>query len=186
MKLLTKMILCLVFAGGSLFLSAQGSTRHSIGFQVNPYIDDLLFTNTSVKPVYAFRYTYNVNDHLSLGPEFSGYHIIMLNSDPNFTISNFNIGAFARYSFLPESRIKPFFEVSPYYTFHSYKNFPETNYYGTLPPDKTSYFSGYIAPGITLFNKSRNVSLDLMYKFSNKQFVNGSKSVFSYRLNIRF
>jgi hypothetical protein len=110
----------------------------------------------------------------------------MLNSDPNFTISNFNIGAFARYSLLPKSRIRPFFELSPYYTFHSYKNFPEANYYGTLPPEKTSYFSGYIAPGITLFNKSRNVSLDLMYKFSNKQFVNGSKSVFSYRLNINF
>jgi hypothetical protein len=186
MKLLTKMILCLVFAGYSLLLSAQGSKKHSIGFQVNPYIDDLLFTSTSVKPVYALRYTYNVNDNLSLGPEFSGYHIIMQNLDPNFTISNFNIGAFARYSLLPRSRIKPFFELSPYYTFHSYKNFPEANFYGTLPPGKTSYFSGYIAPGITLYSKSRNVSLDLMYKFSNKQFVNGNKSVFSYRLNINF
>lgn len=186
MKLLAKLILSIVFAGYSLFLSAQGSTKHSIGFQVNPYFDDLLFSSTSVKPVYALRYTYNINDHLSLGPEFSGYNIIMLNSDPNFTISNYNFGVFARYSLLPESRIKPFFEVSPYYTFHSYKNFPEANYYGTLPPEKTSYFSGFIAPGISLYSKSRKVSLDLMYKFSDKPFVNGNKSVFSYRLNFNF
>ena len=106
MKLLAKMILCLVFAGYSFLISAQGSKKHSIGFQVNPYIDDLLFTSTSVKPVYALRYSYNVNDHFSLGPEFSGYNIIMLNLDPNFTISNFNIGAFARYSFRDPTRLK--------------------------------------------------------------------------------
>jgi len=186
MKLLAKMIFCLVFAGFSLFLSAQGSTKHSIGFQLNPYINDLLFTGTSFIPVYALRYSYNVDDHFSFGPELSGHQIVMKNFEPNFISSSFNIGVYARYTFMPESRIRPFLELSPYYTFHSYKNFPDIQFYGTLPEMKSSYFSGYVAPGITLFNKSRNVSLDLMYKFSNKYFVNGNKSVFSYRLNINF
>jgi hypothetical protein len=110
----------------------------------------------------------------------------MLNTEPNFTISHLNIGGFVRYSFLPGSRIMPFGEISPYYTFSSYKNGPENVYPGMEPEGKSNYFSGYIAPGISLLNKSRNIKLDLMYKFSDKVFVNGNKSVFSYRLNINF
>jgi hypothetical protein len=77
-------------------------------------------------------------------------------------------------------------EVSSYYTYHYWKNGPEVTFGEFEPNDSKSFLTGYVAPGISLFSKSRKMSLDLMYKFSNKTFVNNQKSVFSYRLNFWF
>ena len=102
---------------------------------------------------------------------------------PVYKSSNFNLGGFIRYSFLPESRIKPFFELSSYYTFYNYKNLGTG---GAETSGSDNYLSGYLAPGISLFSKSKKFSIDLFYKFSNKDFINGKQSVLSYRLNFRF
>ncbi len=184
MKVLSRTIFSILFAGLCMSSSSQSIGRHSIGLQLNPYIDESLFTNTFIKPVYAFRYTLGINEHITIGPELSGFHTKAHVNDYSF--GSFNAGGFFRYSFLPVSRIKPFVELSSYYTNHYWKNGPEDSFPGVEPNGSISSVSGYIAPGISLFSKSGKVSLDLFYKFSNKTFVNAKQSVLSYRLNFKF
>jgi hypothetical protein len=186
MKMLFKTILSFVFVVFSLISSAQSGTNNSIGLQLNPYLNADLFNGNSIALVYALRYNLSIKDHITLGPELSGFQSKLLYLDPNYKYSNFNVGGFFRYSFSPASRVRPFFELSPYYTFSSYKNLPENTYNGVPTNGKDSFLSGYLAPGISLFNKSHKFSLDLFYKFSTKMFVNNEKSVLSYRLNFRF
>lgn len=183
MKILLKTILSIVFVGFYLISSAQTGMNQSIGLQLNPYLDESLFNGNAIKPVYALRYTFSIKDHITLGPELSGSFIRVPSVGPAFKSSNIKLGGFLRYSFLPESRIKPFFELSTYYTFHHYKNHVTG---GIETSGSDSYLSGYLAPGISLFSKSRKFSIDLFYKFSNKDFVNGKQSVLSYRFNFRF
>jgi len=184
MKILGRTILCILISGNCVISSSQGVGKHSIGLQLNPFIDEHLFNHEFYKPVYAFRYTLGIKEHITLGPEISGFYAKAYVND--FTMGNINVGGFFRYSFLPQSRFKPFLEVSPYYTYHYWKNGPEISLGELEPNGSKSYLSGYVAPGITLLSKSRKISLDLMYKFSNKTFVNDEKSVFSYRLNFWF
>jgi hypothetical protein len=183
MKILFKTILSIVFVGFCLISSAQSGMNHSIGLQLNPYLDKSLFNGNAIKPVYALRYTFSIKDHITLGPELSGSFMRLPTAGPVYKSSNINLGGFFRYSFLEESRIKPFFELSSYYTFLNYK---QHGLGTTWTNGSDSYLSGYLAPGISLFSKSRNFSFDLFYKFSNKDFVNGKQSVLSYRLNFRF
>jgi len=184
MKILGRTILCILLSGYCVISSSQSVDKNSIGLQVNPFFDGHLFNHEFYSPVYAFRYTLGIKEHITLGPELSGFYTKTYVDD--FTTGNINFGGFFRYSFLPQSRIKPFVEVSSYYTYHYWKNFPEITLDDTEPNGSKNFLSGYVAPGITLFSKSRKISLDLMYKFSNKPFVNGEKSVFSYRLNFWF
>jgi len=161
-------------------IQAQDNTKNSsIGIQFNPYLDSQFFDGISKKYVFAFRYGFNIKDHLSLGPEVSGY----FRHHDNINFSDFNLGCFVRYTLLPTSRIRPFLEFSPYYSIFHY----EVTTLEGVDIDET-YFSGYLSPGISLYTKNRKVSLDLMYKFSitDKPFVDGNKSVFSYRLNFNF
>lgn len=184
MKTISRTIISILLSGYCVISSAQSIGNHSIGLQINPYVDEFLFTNTFIKPVYAFRYTLGIKEHITFGPELSGFYAKARVND--YTFGNFNIGGFFRYSFLPASRIKPFIELSPYYTYHYWKNGPEDTFTGVEPSGSKSLISGYIAPGISLFSKSGKVSLDLFYKFSNKSFVNEKQSVLSYRLNFKF
>lgn len=186
MKMLLKTTLSIVLIGFCLNSTAQTAMNHSIGLQLNPYLNASLFNGAAIKPVYALRYTFSIKDHITLGPELSGNFVRVPTVAPGYTSSNINLGGFLRYSFFPESRVKPFFELSSYYTFYSYKNRPADTYIGPEPSGNGSYLSGYLAPGISLFSKSQKFSIDLFYKFSNKDFVNGKQSVLSYRLNFIF
>lgn len=185
MNMLLKTILSIVFIGFCLISSAQTGMNHSIGLQLNPYIDEALFNRYSFKTVYALRYTFSIKDRITLGPEVSGSYF-RTPVQPHFTSYKINVGGFFRYSFFPESRVKPFFELSSYYTYYSYKYGNEVQQWGIKQSGSGSYLSGYLAPGISLFSKSRKLSIDLFYKFSNKYFVNDKHSVLSYRLNLRF
>jgi len=184
MKILSSTIISILLSSYCVISSSQSVGNHSIGLQLNPYVDEFLFNSTFFKPVYAFRYTLGIKEHITFGPELSGFYAKAHVND--FTLGNINVGGFFRYSFLSESRVKPFIEVSPYYTYHYWKNGPENPFTELEPNGSKSFLSGYIAPGITLFSKSRKVSLDLFYKFSNKTFVNDKQSVLSYRLNFKF
>ncbi|NLJ42451.1 MAG: autotransporter domain-containing protein [Bacteroidales bacterium] len=185
MKIAGRTILCILLSGYCAISSSQTAGKHSVGLQLNPFFDEHLFNHESYSPVYAFRYTFGIKKHITFGPELSGFYTKTYTDD--FTSGNFNAGAYIRYSFLPQSRLKPFLEASSYYTYHYWKNGPEINLDVNAEPNGSkSYLSGYVAPGITLSGKSGKISLDLMYKFSNKTFVNGGKSVFSYRLNFWF
>lgn len=182
--MLFKTILSIALVSFCLMSSAQNKTSHSIGLQLNPYINADLFAGINIRYVYALRYSFSIKDHITLGPELSGYYF--KENSVDYSASIVNIGGFFRYSFFPEARVKPFFELSPYYSFFNYKNLPENAYPSMLPKGTDSYLSGYLAPGVSLFNKSKKISLDLFYKFSNKNFVNGNQAVLSYRLNFRF
>lgn len=187
MKILLQIIACssfAIFSQGAL--EAQTEKKQSVGIQLNPYIDSDLTDGNFIKPVFALRYGYNLTKNFSLGPEISGHYVTTLRDQTDLHISAINAGAFFRYSILPDSRIKPFFEISPYYTFHHFKSSDIVTMEGVGKDDRKEFFSGYLSPGISLYSKSRRLSFDLMYKFSNKNFVNEHKSAFSYRLNINF
>lgn len=184
MKILSRTILCVIFSGYCVISSSQSVGKQSVGLQLNPFLDEHLFNHEFYSPVYAIRYTFSIKDHITLGPEFSGFYTKTFADD--YTFGNINAGGYFRYSFLPQSRVKPFLEASSFYTYHYWKNGPEISIDDTPPNGSKSFLSGYIAPGISLFNKSRKMSMDLMYKFSDKPFVNDKKSVFSYRLNFWF
>lgn len=181
-------VLCLI---GVSFISVAGYAQddrksHSIGIQLNPYMDSFLFEGTFIKPVFAGRYGYNLNSNLSFGPEISGYFIHHNSDQVDFNISNLNLGGFVRYSFLPASGIRPFFEASPYFTFHHLKSGTIQTQEGTGMDVSRNSLNGYISPGVSLYTKNHKFSLDLMYKFSNSGFVNGHKSAFTYRINFNF
>ena len=167
-------------------VQAQDNNKNSsIGIQFNPYLDSYLFDRIFTKYVFAIRYGFNINDHLSFGPEFSGYY--MHHTITEF--SDFNLGGFLRYTSFPTSRIKPFLEFSPYYSKYHYKT--NATQYSEGVDKEFTYLSGYLSPGISLYTKNRKFSLDLMYKFSITDkpvapFANSNKSVFSYRLNFNF
>jgi hypothetical protein len=161
-------------------IQAQDNTKNSsIGIQFNPYLNSYYFDGVSKKYIFAFRYGFNIKDHLSFGPEVSGY--FRLHDNINF--SDFHFGGFMRYTLLPTSRIRPFLEFSPYYSIFHY----EMTTLEGVEHDMT-YFSGYLSPGISLYTKNRKFSLDLMYKFmiTDNPDVIFNKSVFSYRLNFNF
>ena len=172
---------CLIFYNATV-QSQDITKKHSIGLQFNPYLDSYFFDGINTKWVFAARYSFNIKDHLSFGPEFSGFYL-----DHSITkFTDFNFGGFVRYALLPKYRIKPFVEFSPYWSIYHFKIDPGPSWEGI--DRESTYLSGYLSPGISLYTKNRKFSLDLMYKFSvtDKPFVNGNKSVFTYRFNFNF
>jgi hypothetical protein len=184
MKIFCRTILCVAISGYCIISSAQNAGKNSIGLQLNPYLNNHLFNHEFYEPVFAFRYTFSINEHVTLGPELSGFY--MKDYGNTFSFGNINAGGYFRYSVLPKSRLKPFMEISSYYTYHYWKTNQEISFSEIDPTGSKSFLTGYIAPGISLFSKSRKISLDLLYKFSNKTFVNLEKTCFSYRLNFWF
>lgn len=170
---------------GSAYAQDAGK-RNSIGIQLNPYLDSHFFDGTFFSPVFAGRYGYSLNKYLTVGPEISGYYVLRDEVKSDLHISSLNVGGFLRYSLIPASRVRPFFEFSPYYTFYHFKSEAIVTQEGIGKEYSDSWFSGYLSPGLTLYSKNRRFSLDLMYKFSNKDFISGNKSVFTYRLNFNF
>jgi hypothetical protein len=161
MKMLLKTILSIALISFCLISSAQTGKNHSIGLQLNPYLDESLFNGNEIKPVYALRYTFSIKDHITIGPELSGSFMRVPTVGPVYKSSIINLGGFFRYTFFPESRVKPFFELSTYYTFYSSKYKSVNTYYAIDPSVKGTYLSGYLAPGISLFSKSQKFSIDL-------------------------
>lgn len=185
MKTLIGLFLCLVITCFNLNVSAQENRKSSISFQLNPYLNENLFKGESVTLCYAIRYNFSIKYHITLGPEVSGFYFNPKNDNNEnpYIANNINIGGYFRYSFLPKSWFNPFVELSSYVSI----GFPANKVENAIPPNSVEpYLSGYIAPGLTLFNKSDRFSLDLFYKFSKDPFVNNQLSVFSYRINIKF
>lgn len=188
MKKLRKFSLLFVLFSALVGSAYSQSTNlnNSIGLQLNPYFDTQLFQGNSLKTVFALRYSHSFNKHLSFGPEFSGYNIIALHHPSDFNASALNLGFFVRYTLLPDSRIRPFLEFSPYYSFGHVKSSVIQTRDGVGVDSWNNRLTGYIGPGFTLVSKSKRITLDLFYKFTNTGFVNGNKSALTYRLNFNF
>jgi hypothetical protein len=154
--------------------------RNQIGLQLNPYLNAELFRGFLAQPVFGIRYAYQVTPHFSTGPEVNGFFPVNLRPGNDFNFFRLGAGAFARYSFFTESRVRVFAEILPYY---SYDYWAEDQW---LPESRESKFGICLSPGLSLFSKSRKFSVDLYMKFSNIDFVNGKNYVFSYKVNYHF
>jgi hypothetical protein len=158
--------------------------KNQIGIQLNPYINERFLMAGGLRMidvVSSLRYGYSITKNVTAGMEFSCGFPININAHQNF--KNFNyfgykIGSYARYSILSERRFQIFAEASPYFS-HYWREL-------TSSSDQTPYtdnkFGYYVAPGVTLFSKSKRISFDLYYKFSNLKYT----SVLSYKVNFNF
>jgi hypothetical protein len=182
----TKVIfIFLAIISTSVTISAQNSDnktsiseyKNQIGIQLNPLFDN----NETFSPIiYGLRYGYRIYKPLTLGAELSGSFPAF--NDPYVRYSDLRIGAFARYTFLPEKRIQGFLEASPFFA-HTY--FRGTEFY---PGDVIlNQFGLYVAPGLSLFTKSRKLSMDLYYKFYvHPGDMYSRHNTISYKLNFHF
>ena len=154
--------------------------KNQIGLQLNPYLDENLFRGFMPELVFGIRYAYHVAPHFSAGPEVNGFFPVNLKSGNDLFFFRLGAGAFARYSFFPESRVRVFAEVLPYY---SYRYWEENQW---LPELRESRFGLCLSPGASLYSRSGRFSIDLYIKFSNIDFVNSKNYVFSYKVNYHF
>ena len=160
--------------------AGQTSYRNQIGIQFNPYLNSDLFSGFLAQPVFGVRYAYQATPHFSTGPEVNGFFPVNLGPGSNLNFFRLGVGAFARYSFFTESRVRVFAEILPYY---SYDYWAENQW---LPESRESKFGICLSPGLSLYSRSRKFSVDLYMKFSNIEFVNGKNYVFSYKVNYHF
>lgn len=159
--------------------TGQKQSVHQVGLQLNPYLDESLFRGFMTEVIFGIRYAYHVTPHLSIGPEINGFTPIYFDSFNKWNHYRLGAGAFARYSFFTESRVRVFAEVLPFY---SYRYREENQWTSEL---KDSRFGVCLSPGLSLYSKSRKFSVDLYMKFSNIEFVN-KKVEFSYKVNYHF
>lgn len=166
----------------------KGSTiykKNQIGIQFNPYINQQFFDFKIMNTVSALRYGYRITKNITTGLEFSCNFPINIGSGQNFHYFNYfsyKIGFFTRYSILSDRRFQIFAEASPYLS-HYFREWTSSSDHSAFRVNKLGY---YAAPGITLYSKTKRISFDLYYKFSNLSFVNSQKSVLSYKLNYNF
>ncbi|MEI6048828.1 MAG: hypothetical protein WCS03_08005 [Bacteroidota bacterium] len=166
----------------------KGSTiykKNQIGIQFNPYINEQFFDFQIMNIVSALRYGYRITKNVTTGMEFSCGFPVNIDAGQNFHIFNYfsyNIGLFGRYSILAEKRFQIFAEASPYLSHYS-REWTSSSDHSAFRVNKFGY---YVAPGVTLYSKSKRISFDLYYKFSNLTFINSNNSVVSYKVNYNF
>jgi hypothetical protein len=178
-----------------VILSQDRETRESInykknqiGIQFNPFINDRMLSTgglSLIDIVSSLRYGYRITKNVTTGMEFSCGFPININSGKNFHYFNYfsyRIGLYARYSILSERRLQLFAEASPFFS-HYTRDFTSSS---DPSPFRINKFGYYVAPGVTLYSKSKRISFDLYYKFSDLMFKNGRKSVISYKVNYNF
>lgn len=176
------LLLALILCSSSIIVSAQDKNssipfyKNIIGLQLNPFLNS---NETFDALAYGIRYGYRITKPLTMGVEFSG-------SLPafNYYLKHFDYkaGIFARYTFMPEKRINPFIEVSPFF---SHRYYPASESYPATIENK---FGLYGAPGISLFSKNRKYSFDLYYKIyfhPNNSFADYGNTI-SYKVNFHF
>jgi hypothetical protein len=152
--------------------------KNLIGIQFDPYSDpNELFTSF----VYGIRFGHKVSNPITFGGELAGSFPNNLRNFGQRDINSLTIGLYARYAFLIEKRIQPFIEASPFFR---YRHVSAQSF---LPPSDKSNLGIYIAPGVSLFTKNRNVSLDLYYKFFfPPSGIYNERSTFSFKVNFHF
>lgn len=184
------MLVCSFVISTVLAQNDEGSEykfKHSVGVQANPYpyIGQGFSWNRFQAYSYALRYGYSINEKFTLGIEFSAYQYKMLQYKYVMTEGKaLQAGLLGRYRLPDLKNFKPFVEISLYYRDH--------DSWVQLPHDIERTFnndlclSGFVALGANWRLFTDRLSLDVMYKFSNREFVNSRKHVMTYRLNFHF
>lgn len=155
--------------------------KNQIGIQLNPYLDKELFSDY-MHPIAGIRYGYKFIQPIIAGVEVSGSCSYFFHHTDHIPTYNIRAGIFTRYSIPSAKRIQGFVEVSPYisHTYYIHASYDDDSGLGI------NKFGVYIAPGISLYSKSKKFSFDLYYKFSNLKNFNGHKSMISYKFNFNF
>lgn len=159
--------------------------RNQIGIQLNPIINDQFLDLNYINTVSALRYGYRITKNFTTGMEFACYFPININSHQNFRLFNYfnySIGLTARYSIFSEKRFQIFAEISPYFIHYGRELTSLTD----NSPFSLNKFGLYSAPGVTLYSKSKRISFDLYYQFSNLRYSSGKYSSLSYKINFNF
>ncbi|HEX2920243.1 MAG TPA: hypothetical protein VHO50_03665 [Bacteroidales bacterium] len=99
-----------------------------------------------------------------------------------FNASKYRIGLYARYSLFSEKRLQVFAEASPYLV-HYKREWASSSDHTPFTTNKIRY---YLAPGVSLYSKSKRISFDLYYKFYEDLLTDKIKSVVSYKVNFNF
>lgn len=160
--------------------------RNQIGIQLNPFFDQQFFSFSGyMRTVAALRYGYRITRNVTTGMEFGCSFPIDVNSGRNYNYYDYfsyRISLYTRYSILTEKRFQIFAEASPHFS-HFWSEMTSTFDPSAYRINKFGY---YVAPGVSLYSKSKRISFDIYYKFSNLMFMNGNKSLLSYKLNYNF
>ncbi len=162
--------------------------RNQIGILFNPFINEGFFRPRGlgvINIVSSVRYGYRITKNITTGIEISCDFPIRTNSGQDFRYFNYfgyKTGMYSRYLFPAHSRFQIYAEASPYF----YHYWRETISTSSMTPYRKDKFGYYVAPGLTFYTKSKKVSFDLYYKFSNIMFLNGKRSVLSYKVNFIF
>jgi hypothetical protein len=192
MKTKTLFISLLILSSSVIvFSQAQTETkqinrRNQIGIQLNPHLDQNIFDFTIMNTVSAIRYGYKVTKNITTGAEFSCNFPVNIGSSSQtfhfFNYFSYAIGLYGRYSIMDEKRFQIFAEASPYISHYS-REWTSSSDHSAFRVTKFGY---YVAPGVTLYSKTRKISFDLYYKFSNLSMVNSRHSELSFKVNYNF
>ncbi len=157
--------------------------KQLIGIQLNPYLSENLFSGETVQSfVFAIRYGLIYQIGISFGPEFSGNYT----KHPVFRAHSLNYGLYCRYTFLRKKPVSPFIELSGYYQTNK-TTITDTSYINNgqefFINNKLSY---YVAPGISIRLVKNMFNIDILFKFSTDEFLNGKQFVPSIRFQYGF
>jgi hypothetical protein len=190
LKLIRNIVVVVLFVVSSKGLFAQTETnarkfKQSFGTQYNyaaPSLYDYIWRGHTKRNVFAFRCGYIIYPNIIIGPEISGF--VYRNEYARLTTLNY--GGFARYSLQKVPIIRPFAEISIYYS-HYFGWYIENSINEVKNKISESVgVAGYIAPGISICMLKNRISYDVMYKFSNKELVFLKNNMISFRLNYNF
>jgi hypothetical protein len=184
----TQELFCQEFGGTELMPIQK---KHSIGFQVNPFIDESFWHNISTIElsdflwVSSFRYLYELESvrHLKLGGETS---LHFYQSDfANYTFLSF--GPLVRYDVFIIKRVAFGAEFSPYMTHERLKFNNQNEQQIPINEDVSeTRFAYYIAPLISLKSKNSRWTYDFSWKFSGEEIIDNRKHVPSFKINYHF
>lgn len=133
---------------------------HSIGLQINPYINSTYFRHQKFPTVFAVRYGYQLKNNLRFGGEFS-----LWSADIPYYKSNiYRGGLYTRYSFLRKLNFQPFVEVDGLYYYENSK-YSANNISGQRIGGGVDYF---LSPGFTFYFLKKHLSLDVMFKWNHR------------------
>lgn len=133
--------------------------KHSIGVQINPYINSTYIRHQKFPTVFALRYGYQLKNNLRFGAEFSLWSADI----PNYRSNIYRGGLFTRYSFLRRLNFQPFIEVDGLYYYEDSQFSANQSYFQR----KGCNFDYFLAPGFTFYFLKKHISLDVMFKWNH-------------------
>lgn len=199
MKIILPALLFILFFPFALLLAQNKATeipmgqsfKHSIGLQLNPYINDYIIADISTLSLNDFlwvsslRYLYAAEKapRLRLGAET----YLTYSKRGIYTGYQLSIGPLIRYDLFSLQRLTFSAEFSPSLSYFNIKfrnlNEQQAGFYNDISEFRFDY---YIAPVISLRSKNERWSYDFSWKFSGKKLISGKNHVPSFKINYHF